>query len=215
MLVAGGALAVPRLQTYIVGSQYESSGMNDGSWMTNNSSFNLKVAGYWGESSNPRPYYDWMSVGLIIGVPRNEVGSVRINGMEIRSFFNLPMGFGGTGLFGDPEMRYAQINLRGLGSMDNNHVGAWHYDHGQIHTPGWGDEFLVDVAVEGFSWSHFGALGISRFGQVFMTPHDHHAGYRHGGHGNSHAVPEPGTLSLLGFGLLGLAPFLKRKKQTP
>ena len=92
LLIAGGALAVPRLQTYIVGSEYGASGLDDGSWMTANSSFDLKVAGYWGAATQNRPYYDWMGVGLIIGVPRDEAGSVWINGMEIYRSPEMPAG---------------------------------------------------------------------------------------------------------------------------
>ena len=83
VLIAGSAVAVPRLQTYIVGSEYTTTAEDAGSWMTNNSSFDLKVAGYWAAASERRPYYDFMGVGLLIGVPRDETGSVFINGMEI------------------------------------------------------------------------------------------------------------------------------------
>ncbi len=212
--LAGGAFAVPRLQTYIVGAEYGATATDPGTWHTQNTSFDLKVAGYWAPASRglSRPSYDWMGVGLIIGVPRSETGSIWINGVEIQSFYNLPSGFGGTSFIGQSHLKYARFSLKGLGFVDNNQVGAWHYDRGTIHSPGWGDEILVDVAVEGFSSTNFGALGINRYGRYFINPGTHDAGFYRGGSG--HATPEPGTLSLLGLGLLGLAPFLKRKKRS-
>jgi hypothetical protein len=210
--LAGTAMAQPRLQTYIVGAEYGATDLDEGTWYTRNSSFDLKVAGYWASASEVRPSYDWMGVGLIIGVPRVETGSVWINGIEITSFYDLPSGFGGTSFVGQPFMKYARFSLRGIGYIDNNQTGAWHYDRGSIHSPGWGDEFLVDVAVEGFSWSNFGALGVNRQGRFFMNPGTHDATFLGDG-GSGYATPEPGTLSLLGLGLLGLAPFLKKKKQ--
>ena len=219
-LIAGSAVAVPRLQTYIVGSEYTTTAQGEGSWMTSNSSFDLKVAGYWSAAAERPPFYDFMGVGLLIGVPRDETGSIFINGMEITSFYNAPSGLAATSFGSQEPMRYAKINMRGVGFIDNNQHDAWHYDHGQIHSPGWGDELLVDVAVEGFSWSHFGAFGISRFGEALVTPGNRDGGYSGGGSGSghgsgSHAAPEPGTLSLLGLGLIGLAPFLKKRKSRP
>jgi hypothetical protein len=209
--LAVSAFAVPRLQTYIVGAEYGSTDIDPATWQTHNSSFDLKVAGYWSPVTDNRPSYDWMGVGLIIGVPRNEAGSVWINGVEITSFYNLPRGLRGAGFASQTQMKYAKFRLRGLGFIDNNQVGAWHYDRGSIHSPGWGDEILLDVAVEGFSWSNFGALGIDRHGHTFITPGSHDAGFYRPGSG--YATPEPGTLSLLGLGLLGLTPFLKKKKK--
>ncbi|NIM18827.1 MAG: PEP-CTERM sorting domain-containing protein [Candidatus Latescibacteria bacterium] len=210
-LLAGSASAVPRLQTYIVGAEYGSNGIDNNSWVTHNSSFDLKVAGYWQPGIMPRPRYDFMSVGLVIGVPQNETGAVWINGVKITSFYNVPSRLLSSGFSGQMPMKYARINLKGIGMIDNNQTGAWHYNGGVIQTPGWGDEILLNVAVENFTWSHFGALGVSRYGRLYYTSDTHDAGYYRGGAG--FATPEPGTLSLLGLGLLGLAPFLKKKKR--
>jgi hypothetical protein len=61
-----------------------------------------------------------------------------------------------------------------------------------------------DIVVEGFDWVNFGAVGINSKGQRFTNMSHYDSNY--------FTTPEPGTLSLLGLGLLGIAPFIKRKK---
>jgi hypothetical protein len=89
--------------------------------------------------------------------------------------------------------------------VDNNQVNAYHYGYGYIGKPGWGDEILLDVVVRGFDWAHFDAIGVDACGRTFTNSPCHDSSY--------HATPEPSTLSLLGLGLLGIAPLLRRRRR--
>lgn len=219
----GSAMAVPRLQTYITGSTYY-NGYNNfdrRSWITNNNYFDLKVVGYWqsansgptsgsnfvGASSAPR--YDYMDCYVAISVPRNQSGTIWINGVEITSFSNywsaVPDGVHPRWYL--PLTRpsiFGKFNFSEIGRIDNDQVNAYHYDHGDIGNPGWGDEILLNVVVSGFEWAHFDAVGVDSRGRTYSNTPDHDASY--------FGTPEPGTLSLLGIGLLGMVPLLRRKR---
>jgi len=224
--VAGSAFAVPRLQTYIVGSKYYRNYYIDRtSWITSSQNFDLKVVGYW-KPYNPKTYYwgkgspircfpshkpayDFMKTYVVIVVPEDQSGQVWINGVEITSFTDyqnaIPSGVNPKPyLRRHKPARYGKFNFTEVGTLDNDQVNAWHYDHGVIRKPGWGDEILLDVVVRGYDWVHFDAIGVNSKGRTFTNPISYDATY--------FATPEPGTLSLLGLGLLGLVPLLRRKK---
>ncbi|MBU8923488.1 MAG: choice-of-anchor N protein [Bacteroidales bacterium] len=224
-LLAGSALAVPRLQTYIVDSEFYGNfqHVEEDVWVTTARNFDLKVVGYWASADiddskltnsfdvlkSPMAY-DQMDTYLVISVPTGQSGTVWINGVEINSFYN----YGDPGLAGSAPSWYTKTLLPSLknynfyhaGSLDNDDVNAWHYDHGIIHEPGWGDEMLFDFVVSGFDWTHVDAVGRDSFGKLHKAPHSHDSSY--------FATPEPGTLSLLGLGLLGIAPLLRKKKSN-
>lgn len=223
MVFASSAFAVPRLQTYIVGSRYYNYYRQEfSSWITNSSSFDLKVVGYWQPagglmagsglvSCKPgRKSYDYLDTFLMLSIPRNESGTIWINGIEVTGFGNyretLP-----AGLYPNPSLRWHMpaaiglFNFQSLGRIDNDQINAYEYSYGRIRNPGWGDEILVNIVVSGYSWVHFDALGIDSHGKTFVNPYSHDASYYN-------ATPEPGTLGLFGLGLLGLIPILRRKK---
>jgi hypothetical protein len=218
--LTGSALAVPRLQTYIVGSSYYNnySFMDRRSWITSNSYFDMKVVGYWKQANNAGgftsaqspPVYDYMDTYLAISVPRNEFGRIWINGVEVSSFTNyrdaVPHGVrpGWQLPLSRPSI-FGKFNFSDIGRIDNNQINAYHYDHGMIRQPGWGDEILLNVVVNGYSWAHFDAVGVDAAGRTYTNPGSHDAGY--------FGTPEPGTLSLLGVGLLGMVPLLRRKRK--
>jgi len=208
------AAAIPRLQTYIVDSQYS---INN-TWVSNSSNFDLKVVGYWAEAGNntgtrpmcQTPSYDYMDCYLAMSVPTDQMGQIFINGVEISAFENwansIPTG---TNLSPTNTLNGVSVNSQysflDLGRIDNNQINAPYYGFGRVFSPGWGDELTLNVVVRGFEWANFDALGVDSQGNTFMSSQFHNSSY--------YATPEPSTLSLLGLGLLGIAPLLRRKKR--
>jgi hypothetical protein len=222
MIMVSGAAAVPRLQTYIVGSDYYNFYRQEfRSWITNSNSFDLKVVGYWRPASlacSSMPSgaycggYDFMDCYLMLSMPQGESGRIWINGNEITGFgsyrSNLP-----DGIHPNPFTRYhlpaafGSFNFQGIGRIDNDQINARDYSPGGTSTPGWGDEILLNVVVSGYSWAHFDAIGVDSYGRTFTNSFSNDASYY-----RKYATPEPGTLSLLGLGLLGIIPILRRKR---
>jgi opacity protein-like surface antigen len=220
MSLAVAAIAVPRLQTYIVGSSYHSFYQQEfNSWITNNSNFDLKVVGYWnpvGSGSGSmfgyrrnQPSYDYLDTWLMLSTPKNQSGTVYVNGIEILGF-DTYVNAAPLSISANPSLHrhmpagVGRYNFQSLGRIDNSRVNAYEYNHGRIGNPGWGDEILVNVVVSGYSWVHFDAVGVDSEGRTHVNPYSHDASY--------YATPEPGTLGLLGLGLLGMIPVLRRKK---
>ena len=204
--------AVPRLQTYIWRSDYISDGVPDqGTWTTSNDNFFVTTAAYWEEFEfgdmydlYARPTYDHMDCFLRVGVPRNEAGSIYINGISINSLTSSPppsiaMLSSGVSVPDGIDYRYIRV-----GRLSNCYIGALHFDHGVIHEPGWGAMRSAFVSVSGYSSVLFDATGIDMYGRAHINPQTHDARYC--------ATPEPGTLSLLGLGLLGAVPLIRRKR---
>ncbi len=206
LAVALPVTAVPRLQTYIVDSHY--SIYDSGSWLSNSSNFDLKVVGYWAEGTSntgerpmyqAAPSYDYMDCYLAMSVPRDQMGQIFVNGVEI-SAFNRWVNSIPTGTSIDGANSFLNI-----GRIDNSQINAHHYGFGRAFSPGWGDEITLNVVVRGFEWANFDAIGIDSQGNTFTNSQFHNSSFN--------ATPEPSTLSLLGLGLLGIAPLLRRKKR--
>ncbi len=225
LVIAGNALAVPRLQTYIVGSTYERlHSLERDSWITNSTNFDLKVVGYWNPASGgggstalghgrSGRMYDFMNTYLMISTPIGQAGTVWINGVEMTDFGGYWSNLPGE-LDPNPSLRFhmpaaiGRFGFMNIGRIDNDQINAYDYMSGSMTNPGWGDELLLNVVVSGYSWTHFDAVGVDSHGRTFTNPYSHDASY----YNDRHATPEPGTLSLLGLGLLGMVPILKRKR---
>ncbi|MBN2184720.1 MAG: choice-of-anchor N protein [Candidatus Krumholzibacteriota bacterium] len=220
-LIADSASAVPRLQTYITGSDYYANYAleDEDSWISTSANFELKVVGYWEtlpevtpsiDLVTSPPAYDYMDVFVVINTPTGQSGTVWINGIEINTFYN----YGDPGLAAAAPDWYVKtmlpsiknFNFYDAGRINNSMAKAWHYEEGWIHEPGWGDEVLLDIVVSGFDYVNFDAIGMDSNGKCYVSPNSHDS--------SCFAVPEPGTLSLLGLGLLGITPLLRKKKKT-
>jgi hypothetical protein len=213
LAVADPSLAVPRLQSYIWWSDYVADGLStEGSWVTNNRTFLLTTAAYWKEFEfsdlymrGARPAYDYMDCYLRVGVPMGESGDIFINGMRISALATAPPTALVPLMLAEETSGLSYRYVR-LGSMTNTWVGALHFDHGIIHEPGWGSMFTAAVSVSGYSNVQFDAAGLDALKMPYMNPNSHSANFA--------ATPEPGTLSLLGIGLLGAIPFLRKMRKA-
>jgi hypothetical protein len=220
LTAAAPAMAVPTMQSYIVGSTYMNKvgfpfppSMEQYSWITYNSNFTYRAVGFWSPGDGidpPPPVYDEMSVYVVIGVPKGQTGSISINGTPITGFSSSDPAIGVADV---PESFYnhelmdsSDYQMVYLGQINNSAKEAYSYDRGAIGLePTFGGEIDVRVEVRGYEWVHFDAVGVGVYDNLtYVNPYSHDASYH---------APEPGTLSLLGVGLLGLVPILRRKKR--
>jgi len=228
--LAVSASAAPRLQTYITGSRYEfwGNGLDQFSCVTNSQQFNLSIVGSWGPDADiisgggganmlegvnsTLPTYDYLDTYLSISVPKNQSGSVFINGQQItvfeKHFDAVPEGRHSARYHPWTNSKTSSFNFQDVGRMTNEGVADWHYGYNGLTARVQGFEMNFDVVVEGFDWVNFGAVGVNSKGQRRFTRRTNMSHYD----SNYFTTPEPGTLSLLGLGLLGIAPFIKRKK---
>ena len=207
------AMAVPKLQTYIVGSTYRNNymGSSEDTWLTQNQSFDMKVVGAWGGGwwSNRRT--KTLDTWLVIGAVKGETGSITVNGVRLTAF-NTSAPFNASSSFYNSPMGEMEVRYYHLGAITNQGKNAFDYSSSGTYGPYYGNELSLNVQVDGFSYVHFDAIGIEN-GKTYRNWSSRDATYHRRRGGGGSASPEPGTLTLLGTGLLGLIPVLRRKRQ--
>ncbi|MCD6380520.1 PEP-CTERM sorting domain-containing protein [bacterium] len=223
--LAVSASAVPSLQTYITDARYEfwHGNLDQFSWLTNNQQFDLSIVGSWGPTTDmlsggnaanmlgaSSPTYDYLDTYLSISVPKNQSGRIYINGNKIDVFKNyfdaVPVGthpawylpMTAPSIIGDFNFMHNETMITNEGEAD------WHHCLNSSVTRVRGGELKFDVVIEGFDWVNFDAIGVDSQGRTITNAPYYDSSY--------FATPEPGTLSLLGLGLLGIVPFIRRKK---
>ena len=204
----GSANAVPDLQLFVAGGTYD---MGTETWVTNASTFDLYIIGANQAMSN-------VMVSMALNVPQTEnpngVASIDVNGTAYNSW-----------VYGTPNLLpphdifptwYSEFNSGNYGLVGGvgNAGGPDYYDpstQGYLahsHTLGQFKKFTISLS--GADYAHFDGFfyfrGNNGRTRIRFAPFSHDAESQPG------AVPEPGTLTLLGLGSLGMGLVRKFRK---
>lgn len=221
-VTAGNALAIPTLQLYIEGATYN---LGTETWVTTSPSFKLWVlgdVGHDGSISDVRLSYayDSSESGFVTFTPTTASSLTDPSIPSAPS--SLASGSSGTPIMGDgnplpPHSPYGSgvswVSYQlGDFTLTDSPIGDYtsgECPDGSCSYPDSGQINAYTVDVTGYSWVHFDA-----FDHIIVGKNNaqyRFAPFSHDAEGGGSPIPEPGTLSLLGLGLLGVLGFRKRK----
>ncbi len=218
LVLPGQALAIPNLQLFIEGAAYGDRGMDEDTWFSSANPFKLWVLGE--TKNNPRAtVVPITAVYLLVTYPSGEMGTLSFTPTTVSPAYLPYVGqdpstpsmptLAGSGNWPNISLlaphypaqagfSYLMYRLDDFGDPDSR-FGDWmggypsppSYDNGQIHA--------FEVAFSGYSMLHFDVIGM-KDGSKINNPFSHDAT----------VVPLPGSLLLLGPGLLGLLGLRRR-----
>ncbi len=224
-ILAGQASATPALQLYLPGAEYLGDTTIAGvsvteSWFTFANPFELVVAGARKNENDAEVIED---VTLWIAVQGDDPYANQDSKITVREDPNHPMGLDIIEPYiagvGQPDAvtqphgvyneytRYWGYHLPNLEIAKAEPDLVYNYD--EYYTPEnpgdskKGDLQYYTIEYEGFFWVHMDLTG-TKDGKETFAPFSHDADA-------PTPIPEPGTLLLLGFGLIGIAGFSRKK----
>lgn len=215
------AWATPTLQTYVAGATAGSLGLDQDTWFTTNNPFNLTVVGAMGEKD-----ISLTNVHLLFSVKQGETGTIKVDGNLVTESYlttqaiinslspedskNGPVNFNNHYPFQDNVSDFFVYDIGAFLKSVSVHNYDADKDTTNLAQNAFGEERIFSIAFTGFSMLHVDAYGLlaSEQGSSVATSWD----INPGSHDTTiNPVPEPGTIVLLGAGLLGLGLYGRKR----
>ncbi|MBN1846751.1 MAG: choice-of-anchor N protein [Sedimentisphaerales bacterium] len=229
LVASGSANAAQTFQVYIPGAVGTDVGLDEDSWVTNSSSFTLRIVGCF-KTSGANATTSLDNLHLVLSVPEGQTGSVSITGGGGVSLYttgadeNLLTDVAGLDGF---DIRQGPLPaIQGLNDHypfkddvsdflvysiadDFSNIGSIHDYNAETNTitanAGVGEEMDLQVSISGFTSVHFDMYGLETTakGSTWqMNASSHDATYY---------IPAPGALLLAALGLTGIGALRRRQ----